>query len=62
MTHADRLNSIVDCDQILVVDQGKIAEVGAPVDLLNDSRSHFHRLAERTGELDELKEMAEGKR
>ena len=60
-THsADRLGSIVDADLILVVDEGRIVETGKPADLLEDDKSRFHQLCSETGDLDELKRVANG--
>ena len=57
---ADRLGSIVDADLILVVDEGRIVETGKPADLLRDDKSRFHALCSETGDLDELKRVANG--
>ena len=46
----------------MVVTACKIEEVGKPVELLENPKSSFYKLCERTGELDDLKQLASGKR
>ncbi len=36
LTVAHRLNTIVDCDRVIVMDAGRVAEFGAPSELLAD--------------------------
>ena len=50
----------MDADLILVVDEGRIAEQGKPADLLRNDKSRFHQLCAETGDLDELKRVADG--
>lgn len=50
---AHRLDSIIDCQRILVFDDGRLVEDGAPAVLLNNTRGHFHQMVAETG-----KEMA----
>jgi ABC-type multidrug transport system fused ATPase/permease subunit len=38
------MNTIRDYDQILVMQDGVVAEIGAPEDLLADSTSKFYRM------------------
>eukprot|EP00943_MAST-04B_sp_MAST-4B-sp1_P001402 g1402.t1 len=49
LTIAHRLNTIIDCDKILVMDNGKTAEFEAPVLLLRNENSHFFKLVESMG-------------
>jgi len=49
LTIAHRLNTIIDCDKILVMDNGKAAEFEAPVLLLRNENSHFFQLVESMG-------------
>ncbi|KAJ2780056.1 ATP-binding cassette glutathione S-conjugate transporter ycf1 [Coemansia javaensis] len=43
LTIAHRLETIMDCDRIVVMDRGRIAEVGSPKDLI-DAGGHFAAL------------------
>jgi ATP-binding cassette subfamily C (CFTR/MRP) protein 1 len=45
---AHRLQSIMDCDQIMVLDQGKLAEMNSPANLLKTT-SMFASLVDSTG-------------
>lgn len=46
---AHRINTIMHCDKIAVVDAGQVAEFGAPRDLLGRPSSMFAQLAKRSG-------------
>lgn len=41
---AHRLSTVLGCDQLLVLDRGKIIEQGAPAELLRDQSSYFYRM------------------
>ncbi|MGC9605521.1 MAG: ABC transporter ATP-binding protein [Minisyncoccia bacterium] len=41
---AHRLSTVVNADQLLVLEKGRIVERGKPQDLLADKSSYFHRL------------------
>ncbi|ORY04586.1 metal resistance protein YCF1 [Basidiobolus meristosporus CBS 931.73] len=45
LTIAHRINTVLDSDRVLVLDQGKIVEFDSPKTLLNDSSSKFYGLA-----------------
>jgi ABC-type multidrug transport system fused ATPase/permease subunit len=49
MTIAHRLDSIIDCDRILVMAAGKLVEFDTPWALLQEPRSVFAQLCEQTG-------------
>ncbi|KAG0023268.1 hypothetical protein BGZ80_009922, partial [Entomortierella chlamydospora] len=49
VTIAHRLNTIIDYDRILVMDQGQIAEYDTPFNLLNNPISAFSELVAETG-------------
>lgn len=50
LTIAHRLNTIMECDKILVMDAGKVVEFGPPLALLNLNDGHFTNLLKETGE------------
>lgn len=54
---AHRVSSIVNCDYVLVLDQGKMVEFGEPQILLQKD-SYLRKLAERQKLVDELAEVA----
>ena len=51
ITIAHRLNTILDYDKILVLDEGSVKEFEAPLKLLADQGSHFYSLARDAGVL-----------
>ena len=48
ITVAHRLNTIMDFDYVLVLDQGRVAEMGPPSELLNNN-GIFAQLVDATG-------------
>lgn len=49
MTIAHRLNTIMDSDRVIVLDQGKIAEYDSPQVLLSNKDSIFYGMAKNAG-------------
>ncbi|CAN7975421.1 unnamed protein product, partial [Ixodes persulcatus] len=49
LTVAHRLDTVLNSDRIVVMDQGRIIEVGIPAELLADSKSSFHAMAREAG-------------
>ena len=45
VTIAHRLNTIIDYDRILVLDEGMVAEFDTPDNLLADPKTIFHSMA-----------------
>jgi ABC-type multidrug transport system fused ATPase/permease subunit len=43
---AHRLDTIADCDRIIVMDKGAIAEMDSPASLLANPDSHYARLVD----------------
>jgi len=49
LTIAHRLNTILNCDRILVLDSGTVAEFDSPDRLLADTTTRFYGLAQEAG-------------
>lgn len=52
MTIAHRISTIIDYDVIVVMDRGRVVEMGPPTDLLRRRDGHFRRLAMEGGAID----------
>jgi ABC-type multidrug transport system fused ATPase/permease subunit len=50
ITIAHRINTIIDSDKVLVMEEGKIAEYDSPKNLLNQKDSMFSKLINNMGE------------
>jgi ATP-binding cassette subfamily C (CFTR/MRP) protein 1 len=46
---AHRLGTVLDCDRVLVLDQGRLVEQGPPRELLAKPGSRFARMAQQEG-------------
>ncbi|XP_050221778.1 ABC transporter C family member 2-like [Mercurialis annua] len=46
---AHRLNTIIDCDRILLLDSGKVLEYDTPEELLSNEDSAFSKMVQSTG-------------
>lgn len=57
LTIAHRLNTIMDSDRVIVMDQGKIAEFDSPQNLLADKDSIFYGMAKNAGLVSNENEM-----
>ncbi|KAK3100459.1 hypothetical protein FSP39_020430 [Pinctada imbricata] len=44
LTIAHRLNTVLHCDQIIILDAGQVMETGSPQDLLSDPHSFFNSM------------------
>ena len=42
VTIAHRLNTVLSCDRVCVMEKGRIIEIGAPLELMADTNTHFH--------------------
>ncbi len=50
ITIAHRLDSIIDCDRVLVLDQGQLVEYDRPQVLLKDEAGIFSGMIAQTGQ------------
>jgi ATP-binding cassette subfamily C (CFTR/MRP) protein 1 len=48
LTIAHRLNTIMDSDRVLVLDEGRVAELDTPENLLADENSHFRAMVDKS--------------
>lgn len=60
ITVAHRLRTIADSDVIVAIDAGHVAEVSSPKSLLTNEVSLFRKLAEQSGEFNEICRLANG--
>ncbi|KAI0758152.1 P-loop containing nucleoside triphosphate hydrolase protein [Fomes fomentarius] len=58
LTIAHRLQTIVDADKVLVLDSGRLAEFGAPADLLRNKDGLFTALVNESADAAALRAMA----
>jgi ATP-binding cassette subfamily C (CFTR/MRP) protein 1 len=49
VTTAHRLKTIIDYDRIVVMDQGRIAEIDTPIRLFENAGGIFRGMCERSG-------------
>ena len=59
---AHRLDTVIDCDRVMVMDAGTLAQYGAPATLLADADGLFARFVAETGpaRAAELRRLAGG--
>ncbi|CDH48321.1 atp-dependent bile acid permease [Lichtheimia corymbifera JMRC:FSU:9682] len=58
---AHRIRTVADYDRILVLDQGRVKEFDTPYNLITREDSVFRQMCQRSGEFDELLEIASAK-
>jgi ABC-type multidrug transport system fused ATPase/permease subunit len=58
LTIAHRLQTIVDCDRVVVMGAGALLECAAPSALLDDPQSHFHAMGLEMGGVEALRRAA----
>jgi len=56
LTIAHRINTIIDYDRVMVLDQGHIAEFDTPNNLLSNPQSIFYSLVKSSNASSEIKE------
>ncbi|EGF80018.1 hypothetical protein BATDEDRAFT_11954 [Batrachochytrium dendrobatidis JAM81] len=57
LTVAHRLRTVIDYDRVLVMDQGEVAEIGTPFELL-ERKGMFASMCRESGDYDQLVEIA----
>ncbi|KAK1946686.1 Canalicular multispecific organic anion transporter 2 [Phytophthora citrophthora] len=57
LTIAHRLDTILDSDRILVMDDGRVKELSSPTELVQKGQGHFFDLMEEGGYLDRFQEQ-----
>ncbi|KAJ7575966.1 P-loop containing nucleoside triphosphate hydrolase protein [Mycena floridula] len=64
ITIAHRIRTIIQCDRVMILDQGRIVEFDSPRTLFDDSTSSFSLLCQATGqeEMNVLRKMANARR
>lgn len=50
LTIAHRLHTVMDSDRVMVLDAGRVVELGHPHVLLQQRSGHLYRLVEKTGD------------
>lgn len=60
ITIAHRLHTVLQSDRVVVMEQGRIVEVGEPAGLLTDEHSSFHSLAREAGLVSDGRSVSEG--
>lgn len=58
---AHRIRTVADYDRILVLDQGRVKEFDTPYNLITRQDSIFRQMCQRSGEFEELLEIASAK-
>ncbi|KAJ6465017.1 P-loop containing nucleoside triphosphate hydrolase protein [Mycena sanguinolenta] len=61
ITVAHRLQTILDSDKIMVLDEGRIVEFDSPKELLKNPKGKLRALVDESGDKDNLYAMAEGR-
>ncbi len=56
---AHRLETVVDYDLVMVMDDGKVVEFDTPINLLKKRGGKFYRMAKATGEYEHLVDLVE---
>ena len=61
ITIAHRLKTVINYDQVVVMDDGKVVETGHPLDLLTNSKSKFYDLCRSSKDFDGMINLANAK-
>ncbi len=55
---AHRIKTVIDYDKIIVLEQGRVKEMGTPLELITNTNGAFQRMCVESGEYQELLKMA----
>ncbi|CAK5270991.1 unnamed protein product [Mycena citricolor] len=61
ITVAHRLKTVVDYDRVVVLDRGRVVEIGAPLELMMSDGGLFRSMCVQSGKFEELESLARGK-
>ncbi|KAJ7499148.1 hypothetical protein FB451DRAFT_27658 [Mycena latifolia] len=58
LTVAHRIRTVIDCDRLIILSEGKIAEFDTPYNLIHKTDGIFHDMCKKSGAFEELEAAA----